>query len=317
MNGHTVDQDFVRESWEDADHARAYVAAVAAVGLWESERILMDRYLERGGAVLDIGCGAGRTTFGLYDAGYRRVTGYDLSATMIGAARRIARERGLPIPFDAALRRGGRLRGCPEVQLQLHNVGRPAARPLRGGGSMTQDLNERVELKTDRLLLRPFDLRDVEDVLAYASEPEFARYLPVPQPYTRDDAVEFVARQVLAEWSTRPAFAMVFDGHVVGGLGLRVDGRHERAELGYALARQHWGKGLTLEAAQAVVGWGFERYSLYKVYARADLRNRQSWRVMEKLGMVREGVLRSHDKPRDERVDDAYYGVLRDEWERA
>ena len=100
MNGQTVDQDFVRESWEDADHARDYVEAVAGVGLWESERILMDRYVDPGAAVLDIGCGAGRTTFGLHDAGYRRVTGYDLSTTMIGAARRIARERGLSIPFD-------------------------------------------------------------------------------------------------------------------------------------------------------------------------------------------------------------------------
>ena len=182
---------------------------------------------------------------------------------------------------------------------------------------MTQDLNERVELNTEQLLLRPFDFRDVDDVLGYSSESEFGRYLPVPQPYARDDAVEFVARQVLAEWSARPAFAMVFDGHVVGGLGLRVDMRHEMAELGYALAKRHWGKELTLEATQAVVGWGFERYSLHKIYARADLRNRQSWRVMEKLGMVREGVLRSHAKPRDERVDDIYYGVLREEWERS
>ena len=182
---------------------------------------------------------------------------------------------------------------------------------------MTQDLNERVELKTDRLLLRPFDFADVDDVLAYASEPEFARYLPIPQPYTRKDAVEFLARQLLAEWSLRPAFAMVFEEHVVGGLGLRVDDRNQRAELGYALAMQQWGKGFTLEAARVVVDWGFERYGLHKVYARADLRNRQSWRVMEKLGMAREGVLRGHERPRDEYVDDVYYGVLRDEWERA
>ena len=181
---------------------------------------------------------------------------------------------------------------------------------------MTQDLNERVELRTDRLLLRPFDFRDVDNVLAYASEPEFGRYLPVPRPYTRDDAVEFVAHRVLAEWSTRPLFAMVFEGQVVGGVGLRVYASDERAELGYALAKQHWGKGLTLEAARAVVDWGFERYTLHKIYARADLRNRQSWRVMEKLGMAREGVLRSHEKPRDEHVDDVYYGVLREEWER-
>ena len=56
--------------------------------------------------------------------------------------------------------------------------------------------------------------------------------------------------------------------------------------------------------------------ALHKVFARSDVRNRQSWRVMEKLGMTREGVLRGHRKARDEYVDDIYYGVLREEWDR-
>ncbi len=182
---------------------------------------------------------------------------------------------------------------------------------------MTKDLNERVELRTERLLLRPFDFRDVDDVLAYASEPEFGRYLPLPQPYTRYDAVEFVAHQVLAEWSTQPTFAIVLEGHVVGGIGLHVNERHRRAMLGYALARPQWGLGLMPEAARTVVGWGFERYALHKVYSCADTRNRRSWRVMEKLGMTREGVLRGHRRSGDEYEDDYYYGVLREEWERA
>ena len=100
MSDQPVDQSFVRESWEDPDHARDYIDAVTAVGLWESERTLMDRYVPRNGAVLDIGCGAGRTTVGIYEAGYRGVTGLDLSNTMIEAARCTAAERGLPIRFD-------------------------------------------------------------------------------------------------------------------------------------------------------------------------------------------------------------------------
>lgn len=112
-------------------------------------------------------------------------------------------------------------------------------------------------------------------------------------------------------------FAIVFEGHVVGGIGLRINGRHDSAELGYALAKPQWGRGLTPEAARAVVGWGFERYALNKVGAYAALNNRRSWRVMEKLGMTREAVLRSHAKLWDEYVDDVYYGVLRDEWEGA
>ena len=100
MNDQAVDDAYARGSWEDPDHVREYVDAVTGVGLWESERLLIDRYLPPDGSILDIGCGAGRTTFGMYEIGYRRVTGYDLSASMIAAARRTARARGQPIQFD-------------------------------------------------------------------------------------------------------------------------------------------------------------------------------------------------------------------------
>ena len=82
--------------------------------------------------------------------------------------------------------------------------------------------------------------------------------------------------------------------------------QHETAELGF------WGQGLVPEAARAVVEWGFKERALAKVFARADARNTNSQRVMEKLGMTREGLLRSHVKGRGERID-VYYGVLRDE----
>ena len=179
---------------------------------------------------------------------------------------------------------------------------------------MTQDLNERVDLETERLMLRPFQFEDVDDVLTYSTDTEFGRYLPIPQPYTRGDAVEFVARKLLADWSTRPRFAIVLDRQVVGDIGLNINEHHEIAELGYALARPLWNRGLTTEAARAVVAWGFDRYPLYKIYARAFLSNPGSWRVMEKLGMTREGVLRSHHKLRGEHFDDACYGILRREW---
>ena len=176
---------------------------------------------------------------------------------------------------------------------------------------------EKLELKTKRLLLRPFKLEDVDDVYAYAKDPEWERYLllPIPQPYTRRNAEEFVARRVLPSWSTNPAFAIVLNSVVVGGINLRIDETHQSAELGYALARVHWGKGLIPETARAVIDWAFREYGLAKIYATADPRNRRSTRVMEKLGMTQEGVLRSHRKGRGERRDEVYYGILREEWE--
>ena len=175
---------------------------------------------------------------------------------------------------------------------------------------------ERIELRTGRLLLRPFNVGDVDDSLAYRDDEEFARYLPwVPQPFTRRDAEEFVARNVLESWEISPTFAVVLDGRVIGTINLEVDAKNETAMLGYAIARDHWGEGLTPEAARSAVGWAFETFRLAKIWASTDLLNERSWRVMEKLGMRREAVLRSHSVARDGRIDDVWYGLLREEWE--
>ena len=178
-------------------------------------------------------------------------------------------------------------------------------------------MSDRPHLKTERLLLRPFRLDDVADVYAYAKDPEWGRYLAaaLPQPYTRRDAEEFVARSVLTSWDTKPLFAIVIDGRGVGGIGLSISEQNATAGLHYSIGMEHWGRGLMPEAAKAVIDWGFRTFDLAKVSSFADLRNRRSWRVMEKVGMTREGVLRSHSKVRDERVDYVYYGILREEWD--
>ena len=179
---------------------------------------------------------------------------------------------------------------------------------------MNSDQNKPVELRTARLLLRSFELTDVDDVWAYASDPEVARYRPLPDPYTRNDAAEFVDRQMRTDWSTNPEFAVVCGRRVIGGISLHVNREHETAELGYLLGKRWWGRGLATEAARAVVDWGFRSLKLHKVYARAHVDNKPSWRVMERLGMTREGVLRGHWKMRDKHVDLVYYAVFRDEW---
>ena len=171
-----------------------------------------------------------------------------------------------------------------------------------------------VELRTDRLLLRPFHVEDVDDVYEYARDPEWGRFLPVRQPYTRKDAETFVAQSVLTDWESRPMWALVKKSNVVGAIGLHVRAATQVAELGFSIGKSQWGKGLVVEAAEAVLDWGFEKRGLAKIFATADVRNSRSQRVQEKLGMRREGVLRSHVGMRDGRADHVYYGILREEW---
>ena len=194
------------------------------------------------------------------------------------------------------------------------------ARPLwseRAWDEVTPQLGERVAIRTERLQLRPFGPDDVEDRFAYSRDPGFARFLGRVPPTEIQDAERAVARRILTPWGTEAFFAVVLDTTVIGGIGLHVKESDEIGVIDYGITSAHWGKGLVPEAAQAVIDWGFPHYGLAKIYAVADLRNRQSWRVMEKLGMTREGVLRSNHKARGgERVDDVYYGLLREEWER-
>ena len=182
-----------------------------------------------------------------------------------------------------------------------------------------------VTLKTERLLLRPFTLDDVDDVLAYTDDPEWARYqvnIP-PVPFTRKTAETLVAMfSDPAKWKAPGIlriFAVTLDGRVVGEVCVnrrKEDRKNERLEITYSLARRHWGKGLMTEAARAVMDWAFRTYDFNRIYAYCDPRNTGSRRVLEKLGMKPEGQLRSHLKWNGEFRDKLYYGILRSERER-
>ena len=177
---------------------------------------------------------------------------------------------------------------------------------------------EPMTLRTDRLLLRPFEFTDVGDVYAYARDSEWGRYLPVPKPYEYRHAVEFVKSAVRTSWITNPVFAICLDGRIVGGINVSVDACDATAEMGYSIAREHWGEGLATEAARAVMDWAFETFDLAKVTAEADIANIRSWRVMERLGMKREGVPRGERQGAGDpqiRQEMVIYSVLREEWQ--
>ncbi len=170
------------------------------------------------------------------------------------------------------------------------------------------------EICTERLLLRPFRLTDVDDVFAYVSDPEWSLYLPqVPFPYERRNAEEFVARIVPADWE--PSFALEYEGHVIGSVEVQVNERSRRAELGYSVARKHWGKGFVTEAVRAVIEHVSRYLEVDRIVATTAAPNEGSWRVMEKLGMEREGYLRKQRLHRGGvRVDEVRYGLLREDW---
>lgn len=174
-------------------------------------------------------------------------------------------------------------------------------------------------IQTARLRLRRWQLADVDDVFTYAQDPEWARYLHMlPKPYTRGDAENFVARQVLLDWTKHPAWAVVLDERPVGGINVLFNFGHRLADIGYAIAREHWRQGLMTEAAAVVIDTAFTLHpDLNRIRAFADAENRGSQRVMEKVGMSHEGVLRQNRVERGIVMDEAWWGILRSEWQPA
>jgi ribosomal-protein-alanine N-acetyltransferase len=159
-------------------------------------------------------------------------------------------------------------------------------------------------------------LADVEDVLAYAQDPEWSRFLrALPQPYGRKDAEQFIARQLLQDRALHPSWAVEKQGKVIGGINVRFNFDHCLCEIGYSIARVDWNEGYCTEAAGAVIDAAFSTHPrLNRVHARADDRNRASQRVMEKVGMRKEGVLRQSRVERGEVLDEAWFAILRSEW---
>jgi RimJ/RimL family protein N-acetyltransferase len=172
-------------------------------------------------------------------------------------------------------------------------------------------------LRTERLLLRPFVQGDEEDVFAYARLEEWSRYhLPqIPYPYARSDADEFIASMLETSWEDEANWAIVIDERVVGGLTLSLRPPASRAELGYSLAPHQWNRGITTEAARAVLDYAFYVWGLDTVEARADARNVGSWRVMEKVGMRRTTLAAGTRADRTGAlVDEVHYRIGRETW---
>ena len=173
-------------------------------------------------------------------------------------------------------------------------------------------------LETERLILRDFRLEDTEAVHAYGSDPEVTRFMPWG-PNSPEDTAAFMAR-VLDQQATWPrldlslAIELKAEACVVGSIALHLrDIRNASVEMGYVLRRDLWGQGIVSEAATAMTSLGF-RLGLHRIAATCDVRNTGSYRVMEKLGMRREGCFRQDRQLRGAWRDTYLYAVLAEEW---
>jgi RimJ/RimL family protein N-acetyltransferase len=179
-------------------------------------------------------------------------------------------------------------------------------------------MEERATILTERLILRPFVTADAREVQLLAGDRAVAdTVLGIPHPYGDGEAEKWISTHQAGYEEGRLAnFAIVLrdGGGLVGAVGLVIDQRFDSAELGYWIGRPHWSRGYCTEACRAAIGYGFNGLRLNRIHASYFLRNPASGRVMEKLGMTREGLRRQHVKKWGRYEDVIEYGLLRCDW---
>jgi RimJ/RimL family protein N-acetyltransferase len=179
-------------------------------------------------------------------------------------------------------------------------------------------------LTTERLVLRPATAEDAPAVFRHRRLPEVARWLTAAP----EDVAAFAERLTRPE-NLGPTVVVELDGTIVGDLLLRVedgwgqlevaaDAARTQAEIGWAFHPEVGGRGLATEAVRRLVEACFAELGLRRVTAVCFADNAPSWRLMERIGMRREGAFRADSLHRDGRWLDSYaYGLLREEWARA
>ena len=170
------------------------------------------------------------------------------------------------------------------------------------------------ELRTERLVLRPFRPGDGEAIACYADDKDYRRYLSPTHPGPE----EFVAHNVASDWSVDRPWVITLDDVIVGSVFLGINSEDDAAELACLVAPAFWRREIAFEASCAAIEHAFVELDLSKVAARADSRHEASIRLMAKLGMRSRGLASSHrSRPAGEQVDEVIYELTRDDWSRA
>jgi RimJ/RimL family protein N-acetyltransferase len=180
------------------------------------------------------------------------------------------------------------------------------------------DWQNLITLEAERVRLRELTDDDIDALYSIFSNPQVMRYWST-SPFTdREDAVallceirENFARRNYLKWGV----ALTSDNSVIGTATLfNLNLEQQRAEVGYALAREQWGKGLMNEALRRLLQYAFDELELRRLEADVDPRNLGSIKSLERLGFQREGYLRERWHVNGELQDAYFYGLLRREW---
>ncbi|GGO98611.1 GNAT family N-acetyltransferase [Wenjunlia tyrosinilytica] len=169
------------------------------------------------------------------------------------------------------------------------------------------------------VVLREFSMQDIDDVLAIVGDDKVTTWLSFDSR-SRDQAIDMIDGTLeRAQQEPRTEYYLAVtkqdDDRVIGFARIGFAGV-KAGKLGYAIAAEEWGRGYATDAARALTTYAFAELGLHRISAAIGPENAASIAIVEKLGFVREGVLRDHVFTNSSWRDSVLYSVLAHEWER-
>jgi len=141
------------------------------------------------------------------------------------------------------------------------------------------------KLKTERLIIRNFAATDGPDLYEYLSDAEVVKFEPY-RPFSKEAAYAEAKRRA---GDANFLAVCLRDGKLIGNLYF-AKGEFDTWEVGYVFNRNYWGKGYATESLKAIIEFAFSNLSAHRIIARCDPQNINSWRLLERAGMQREGT---------------------------
>ena len=173
-------------------------------------------------------------------------------------------------------------------------------------------------LKTDRLILRSLEKRDVPNMFSYFSKDEVTKYYDLESFTSENQANELIERFITRyEKKKQIRWAITLEEYdeLIGTCGFHaIEPEHWKAEIGYELHPSFWGKGIMTEAVAAVIQYAFNEMELNRIEAFYDPRNKSSARVLEKCGFENEGILKKRYFEKGQFVDAAIASILKENY---
>lgn len=156
-------------------------------------------------------------------------------------------------------------------------------------------MNAPERIQTERLVLRSYKLSDASEVFdSYAQDIEVTKYLTWRPHHSIEQTKAFVRDRVEA-WEKGNDFTWAItlnDNALIGGIGLQV--KDFSANFGYVISKPHWNNGYATEALKSIVQWALTQSRIFRIWAVCDVENKASARVMEKAGLIKEGLLKKY-----------------------